>query len=82
VWRIVVVVNGIILLVDDNPDDVFMVQRAFQKAEVGDTNRAYDGHVNSYLTKPVACEDLTAVVAALGDYWLTLNRIPEIRPCA
>lgn len=39
-----------------------------------DIAKAYDLGVNGYLVKPSALEDLTTMVQALRDFWLTHNR--------
>jgi CheY-like chemotaxis protein len=41
-----------------------------------DVARAYDGHVNSYLVKPVGFEEFTRLMDDLGFYWLGWNRHP------
>lgn len=44
--------------------------------EKTDIHKAYDLGVNSYLVKPVAFNDLTAMVKLLDDYWVNLNQQP------
>lgn len=39
-----------------------------------DVHKAYDLGVNSYLVKPVAFSDLTAMIKLLDAYWLNLNQ--------
>ena len=43
----------------------------------GDINRAYDLGANSYLVKPVACENLLDLIRSLNMYWLVLNQHPN-----
>lgn len=47
--------------------------------EQGDVNRAYDAGCNSYLVKPVAFEDLQAMLTVFGQYWLKHNTHPEFQ---
>jgi CheY-like chemotaxis protein len=42
-----------------------------------DIDRAYDLGANSYLVKPGTAEDLLALVAQLGAYWLVVNQSSE-----
>jgi len=46
-------------------------------AESADINRAYDLGANSYLVKPHAVEELSAVVGRLKTYWLEANANPD-----
>lgn len=41
-----------------------------------DLTRAYENHVNSYLTKPVDFEKFTTLMEQLGFYWLDWNQQP------
>jgi len=41
-----------------------------------DLAMAYEYHANSYLTKPVAFEEFSRLLADLGFYWLAWNRCP------
>ncbi len=41
-----------------------------------DLAHAYANHVNSYLVKPVQFGELRQLLAALGEYWIGLNRQP------
>jgi len=41
-----------------------------------DVTRAYENHVNSYLTKPVDFEKFTTLMEQLGFYWLGWNQQP------
>jgi len=43
-----------------------------------DIQKAYDLGVNSYLVKPVAFNDLTAMVKLLDAYWVNLNQQPLV----
>src|SRR5437660_5120901 len=43
-----------------------------------DVNQAYDLGANSYLVKPVAFEELLALVRSLEGYWLLLNERPDV----
>jgi CheY-like chemotaxis protein len=47
-------------------------------AQSPDINRAYDAGANSYLVKPVAFENLLALVRTLGLYWIATNEGPTI----
>jgi CheY-like chemotaxis protein len=42
-----------------------------------DITRAYRNHANSYVVKPVGCEELKELMNALCSYWLGKNRIPQ-----
>ncbi|MBD6614745.1 response regulator [Komarekiella sp. 'clone 1'] len=44
--------------------------------EKTDIHKAYDLGVNSYLVKPIAFNDLTAMIKLLDDYWVNLNQQP------
>ncbi len=46
-------------------------------AELTDINRAYDLGANSYLVKPHAVEELSALVNRLKTYWLEANIVPD-----
>jgi len=46
--------------------------------ETTDVHKAYDLGVNSYLVKPVAFNDLTAMIKLLDAYWLNLNQQPLV----
>ena len=41
-----------------------------------DVARAYEGHANSYLVKPVDFENFTSLMEELGFYWLGWNHYP------
>lgn len=41
-----------------------------------DMARAYAMHANSYVVKPVHFKEFSALLAALGDYWIGVNRQP------
>ena len=43
----------------------------------GDIARAYDAGANGYLVKPNALTELTSLVAAVRDFWLLHNRLPQ-----
>jgi CheY-like chemotaxis protein len=44
-----------------------------------DIRRAYDAGANSYLCKPHANDDLSALLKALEDYWCKFNHFPPCR---
>ncbi|MBD2679480.1 MULTISPECIES: response regulator [Nostoc] len=46
--------------------------------ETTDVHKAYDLGVNSYLVKPVAFNDLTAMIKLVDAYWLNLNQQPLV----
>ncbi|MBH8563241.1 response regulator [Nostoc sp. CENA67] len=46
--------------------------------EMHDIQKAYDLGVNSYLVKPVAFNDLTAMIKLLEAYWVNLNQRPFV----
>ncbi|BAZ52211.1 response regulator [Nostoc sp. NIES-4103] len=46
--------------------------------EMHDIQKAYDLGVNSYLVKPVAFNDLTAMIKLLEAYWINLNQRPFV----
>jgi hypothetical protein len=35
---------------------------------------SYENHANSYIVKPVDFKQFTAQVAAIGQYWMKVNR--------
>jgi CheY-like chemotaxis protein len=43
-----------------------------------DIFRSYDLHANCYIAKPVDFGDFVRVVAALGDFWFTIVRLPTM----
>ena len=42
-----------------------------------DVVRAYDLHVNCYITKPIDLLQFLKVVQAMEDFWLTIVRLPK-----
>ncbi|RCJ34784.1 two-component system response regulator [Nostoc minutum NIES-26] len=46
--------------------------------EINDIHKAYDLGVNSYLVKPIAFSDLTAMLTLLDAYWINLNQRPMV----
>lgn len=42
-----------------------------------DVYRSYQLGVNSFITKPVTFDNLTAVMRKLGDYWFEIVRLPD-----
>lgn len=42
-----------------------------------DLQKAYALGANSYLTKPLAYEDLKTLIRQFSEYWLTLNKQPK-----
>lgn len=42
-----------------------------------DILKAYDLHVNAYITKPVNLDQFMKVVEAVEDFWLTVVKLPE-----
>lgn len=43
-----------------------------------DVLKAYDLHVNAYITKPVNLDQFMKVVEAVEDFWLTVVKLPEM----
>jgi CheY-like chemotaxis protein len=43
-----------------------------------DINDAYDLGANSYLIKPVKFRELLEIIRKIDDYWINLNRKPEL----
>lgn len=41
-----------------------------------DILRAYDGHANCFITKPVDMDKFLEVVRSIEDFWLTVVRLP------
>lgn len=41
-----------------------------------DILKAYDLHVNAYVTKPVALEQFIKIVEAIEDFWLSVVKLP------
>ncbi len=46
-------------------------------AEERDVIRAYDAHVNAYVTKPLDFHDFIDAVRSIEDFWLRLVRFPR-----
>ncbi len=42
-----------------------------------DVNRAYEHHVNSFVTKPLDMEGFLTAVLKIEEFWLRLSRLPE-----
>lgn len=42
-----------------------------------DVVRAYDLHVNCYITKPIDLDQFLKVVQSIEDFWLTIVRLPR-----
>lgn len=56
---------------DEIPIVILTTSRAEQ-----DVDRAYSGHVNSYLVKPIDFDAFAQLMTDLGDYWLDWNHYP------
>ena len=41
-----------------------------------DITKAYDGHVNCFVTKPIDIEKFLDAVRSIEDFWLTIVRLP------
>ena len=46
-------------------------------AEERDVVRAYDSHVNAYVTKPLRFEDFIEAVRSIESFWLSLVKLPR-----
>ncbi len=46
-------------------------------AEERDVLRAYDAHVNAYVTKPLRMEDFIEAVRSIENFWLALVKLPN-----
>jgi two-component system, chemotaxis family, response regulator Rcp1 len=46
-------------------------------AEDRDVLRAYDAHVNAYVTKPLGLDAFVRVARAIDDFWLSIVRLPK-----
>ncbi|MGH9523342.1 MAG: response regulator [Terriglobales bacterium] len=46
--------------------------------EPSDINRSYEMGANSYLAKPHSTQEFVALAEAFRDYWIDLNRDPQI----
>ena len=44
-----------------------------------DMIRAYENHANSYVVKPLGCEEFKQLITVLCQYWLGSNRRPQIQ---
>jgi CheY-like chemotaxis protein len=44
-----------------------------------DVIRTYNLGVNSFITKPVTFDGLVRVVKAMGEYWLQIVRVPQVK---
>ncbi len=47
-------------------------------SRTADVNEAYDAGVNSYLVKPNTNQELQDRLLSIREYWLGINRFPEI----
>lgn len=52
----------VILTTSESPDDI---------------SRAYDSHVNCYITKPVDFDQFIKVVRSIEDFWFTVVKLPR-----
>lgn len=52
-----------------------VVMLTISKAEE-DIIRAYDSHVNCYITKPIDLDQFIKVVRSVEDFWLTIVKLP------
>ena len=52
-----------------------VVMLTISKAEE-DIVRAYDSHVNCYITKPIDLDQFIKVVRSVEDFWLTIVKLP------
>lgn len=52
----------VILTTSESPDDI---------------SRAYDSHVNCYITKPVDFDQFIKVVRSIEDFWFTVVKLPQ-----
>ncbi len=52
-----------------------VVMLTISKAEE-DIIRAYDSHVNCYITKPIDLDQFIKVVRTVEDFWLTIVKLP------
>lgn len=56
-----------------------VVMLTISKAEE-DIIRAYDLHVNCYITKPINLDQFIKVVQSIEDFWLTIVKLPPKQP--
>jgi chemotaxis family two-component system response regulator Rcp1 len=61
---------------DDELKHIPVVVLTTSKAEE-DILKAYNLHVNSYVTKPVDLEQFLDVVRSIEDFWLTVVKLPK-----
>lgn len=60
---------------DDDLRRIPVVMLTISKAEE-DIIRAYDLHVNCYITKPIDLDQFIKVVRTVEDFWLTIVKLP------
>jgi chemotaxis family two-component system response regulator Rcp1 len=60
---------------DDNLKRIPVVMLTISKAEE-DILKAYNLHVNCYITKPIDLEQFMEVVKTIEDFWLTIVKLP------
>jgi len=60
---------------DDNLKRIPVVMLTISKAEE-DILRAYNLHVNCYITKPIDLDRFIEVVKIIEDFWLTIVKLP------
>jgi CheY-like chemotaxis protein len=60
---------------DDDLKRIPVVMLTISKAEE-DIIRAYDLHVNCYITKPIDLDQFMKVVRTVEDFWLTIVKLP------
>lgn len=63
--------------IKEDPDlkRIPVVMLTISKAEE-DIIRAYDSHVNCYITKPIDLDQFIKVVRSVEDFWLTIVKLP------
>jgi two-component system response regulator len=70
-------VNGLEVLkkIKENSETKNIPVIIFTSSKEGsDINECYLAGANSYIVKPVSYEEMTAVVSAIGEYWINFNQ--------
>jgi hypothetical protein len=70
----------IILLGGDDPNARVLLMEAFQASGVQAELRCYTSGASSCVTKPQRFDDLVAMIALLGKYWLEVVELPPWTP--
>ena len=66
-------IQGSILLVEDNEDDADLTILAFKRSNLANLVVVAEDGANAYVRKPVAFEEFLTTTARVGMFWLLAN---------